>query len=354
MGSKPTSAAPGPTGQAARSGLRSGSGSGDVTTVSAEREWGARRGGIFRAASGGALAKRSPTLAAPGGAGAERPATLAASSAALPKRPATLTGNISTTPAVRTGDTPLAPGTPTGATLPVPATRQAAEQAWRTSVAARPLETPRPLPERFRPLARVLTGRPGTRFTTGPATRAALAAAGAVGATSGSVVHLPGAPEHTEPHVLAHELAHLRTIVARPRFLRPGASPSSDVEEQRVAQVTPTRDAEQRNPMAPVVGRLPVAGTAGLPNLVRAAGVQNQTEGRATPGVPVGVGAEAVQEETMSGSGTGPRTRVPQAPDPGVREGGEAPLNLDALLDALETRLLADLERRGGRFEGVF
>src|SRR5690606_35188936 len=108
---------------------------------------------------------------------------------------------------------------------------------WRAALAQRPLEQPQPLPDRWAPLARVLAGRP-VRFTTGPATRVALARSGAVAAVTGTVVHLPDRPERTAPAVLAHELAHLRTVVAgRPRFLRPQASGSADSEEQRADQL---------------------------------------------------------------------------------------------------------------------
>src|SRR6185436_18878474 len=108
-------------------------------------------------------------------------------------------------------------------------------ERWEAAVAARPLENPRPLPSAFHAMAREITGRAYTpRFTTGPATRQALAAAGALGATTGTVVHLPGAPT-TAPssmQVLTHELTHTRSPVRRPRFFLGGLTAHLDDDER--------------------------------------------------------------------------------------------------------------------------
>jgi hypothetical protein len=108
-------------------------------------------------------------------------------------------------------------------------------QRWEAAVAARPLETPRPLPAPFHAMARAITGQPHPpRYTTGTATRHALAATGALGATTGSVVHLPAAPSGTprSASVLAHELTHARRPVRRPRFLLAGAAGLLDDDER--------------------------------------------------------------------------------------------------------------------------
>jgi len=102
-------------------------------------------------------------------------------------------------------------------------------------VAARPLEAPRALPAALHPMALAIIGR--TRaplFTTGPATLQALAAAGALGATTGTVVHLPSAPAPgpSVSAVLAHELTHTRNPVRRPRFFLGGASSLLDDDER--------------------------------------------------------------------------------------------------------------------------
>ncbi|MFW6600003.1 eCIS core domain-containing protein [Propionibacteriaceae bacterium Y2011] len=262
-------------------------------------------------------------------------------------------------------------------------TTRAAEQAWRKSVLARPLETPQPLPAAFEPLARRLTGRAGTRFTTGVATRTALAAAGAVGATTGSVVHLPRRPTTADTAVLSHELAHLRTTVGRPRFLRPGAGAAADSEEHRAvttatAALAPpvpagrSPEPSRAMPAAPAVhdhvrshtmssptpaglgstraaravSDLPVTGLAGAARAVQGEVTRAVAAATAPPLVARRVGVEEVETTAVD----------PEAPEPGVAVGTaeSAPLDVDALVDALEVRLLRDLERRGSRFEGVF
>ncbi|WP_370378902.1 DUF4157 domain-containing protein [Catenulispora sp. GAS73] len=111
------------------------------------------------------------------------------------------------------------------------------EQRWRAAVKARPLEAPRPFPANLRPLVARFAGDAGrASYTTGPATREALAQAGALGATTGSVVHLPGAPAAAMSAdltgVLAHELSHARQPVGRPRFLLRVQSGAMDADER--------------------------------------------------------------------------------------------------------------------------
>jgi hypothetical protein len=109
-------------------------------------------------------------------------------------------------------------------------------ERWESSVASRPLEAPRQLPAAFHAMASAITGRArAPLFTTGPNTRHALAAAGALGATTGAVVHLPAVPT-SGPEVsavLAHELTHTRSPVRRPRFLLDGASALLDDDERQ-------------------------------------------------------------------------------------------------------------------------
>jgi hypothetical protein len=100
-------------------------------------------------------------------------------------------------------------------------------ERWEAAVAARPLEAPRALPSAFHAMASAIIGRARPPlFTTGPNTRHALAAAGALGATTGTTVHLPAVPA-SGPEVsavLAHELTHTKSPVRRPRFLLGGLS----------------------------------------------------------------------------------------------------------------------------------
>jgi len=171
-------------------------------------------------------------------------------------------GAVSTTP-------PAA--SPIGAAAARTERTRTPRERWEAAVAARPLENPRPLPSAFHAMAREITGRAYTpRFTTGPATRQALAAAGALGATTGTVVHLPGAPT-TAPssmQVLAHELTHTRSPVRRPRFFLGGLTSHLD-DDERGALAAGRRMLGGGIPTGPTVGSglpsgLPVA-PGGIP-----------------------------------------------------------------------------------------
>ena len=306
------------------------------------------------------------------------------------------------------------------------------------------MESAQPLAGRWASLARIITGRAHTRYTTGPATRQALRAAGALGATTGSVIHLSRAPSDRveDAAVITHELAHSRTPVQRPRFLL--AAHSSHDEEERMAQRA-ARQVSQGGPSLLLqravqpLGQRPVTevaqarelGTAGrfLPGLVDTlpvTGIGGLMEAARTA---VGPFAGAQTAVVWAGRGGWPLARVVSEhgrDDPGRRccalqpaecrrsgsrtlgnRGGSLPsaaggawlgadlsggspgdvmagdplacsqpsgrpadpvqlppgasthaalgvADLDRLLDALEDNVLREIERRGGRYEGVF
>ena len=328
------------------------------------------------------------------------------------------------------------------------------EARWRAAVATAPLEPAQPLTGRWAPVARVITGRADTRYTSGPATRRALQAAGALGATTGTVIHLsrPPSDRAEDAAVISHELAHSRTPVQRPRFLLTGGSGHDEEERiaQRAAQLVqhaPTlgsvqygaqRASVQRSPMrasrietvqrAParptealdtdvlsrypsgLVDTLPVTGIGGLMEAARTAsgpyaGAGNgsgataaglaaatglptalpnalagwtQAGGSVLSGPPVGADAgTALTGAAPTGSayagalsaGGGPGgTGTPAAEGSGPVAGGASAAasgpgatnapggvpDLDRLLEALEDNVLRELERRGGRYEGMF
>jgi hypothetical protein len=301
-------------------------------------------------------------------------------------------------------------------------------------------------------MARAITGRATPpRFTTGPSTRHALSAAGALGATTGSVVHLfsPPTADPVSSGVLAHELAHTRRHVGRPRFLLTTASGTLDDDEREalaagrgslgtgslgtgslgtgslspgplgtgavsrsavdtnaVSRTAVSRNAVDRN----AVGAGPV-GRSALGGGTPAASVQPEAVGAGIVGrLPVGAAMAAVAEIAMntaratvleataatsllgphlpgsaaetaatpvdSGAGDnvhggnggpamattpdpGPGPAGPSAPAamPGPPAGANAPgppLDPDRIVDVVEQRLLHEIERRGGRWAGVF
>ena len=334
-------------------------------------------------------------------------------------------------------------------------------ERWDAAVAARPLETPRPLPVAFHAMASALTGRARPPlFTTGPNTRHALSAAGALGATTGTVVHLPAAPtpgpvvsasavpgqavsRSAVPGsgvsvsgvsaVLAHELTHTRSPVRRPRFFLGGASALLDDDERqalaagrdrlgqlgdagagalnagrdRLGQAADAgRDASSTG--AGIVDQLPVGGGglggvtevatraaraaiieasgspmgsafAGLqdagPGLQNAAGgafpgLQNAAGGAisgvqgaagdAMSGLPGAAGGAVSGVEDAAGSAmgmvsdTGGSAMNAVNTAAGAGSGAASALNPDQVVEIVERRLLREIERRGGRWAGIF
>lgn len=244
-------------------------------------------------------------------------------------------------------------------------------QRWEAVVAARPLETPRSLPAPYRAMAATIAGAPHPpRFTTGPATRHALAAAGALGATTGSVVHLPTPPSPATAAVLAHELAHARRPVRRPRFLLPSLSGVVDDDERAASAAGGLRaggiPSDAAGMSAGIVDQLPVgSGMGGVTDVaarvaratiieagasmpvpeLAATGGGSPTQAAAPAPAPAPAGTPPAQG---SGTATTKATDVPQS------TAGAQPLDVELVVEAVEERLLREIERRGGRWAGVF
>jgi len=295
------------------------------------------------------------------------------------------------------------------------------EQRWRAAVKARPLEAPRAFPASLRPLVARYAGDSAASYTTGPATRDALAQAGALGATTGSVVHLPGAPAAAMSAeltgVLAHELTHARQPVGRPRFLLRAHSGAMDADE-RAAHTVGQQAAAGTGFSAAQDGSAPVVHRS-ISSLASAAGVPVPPPGSVTPGLvdqlPVGgASGNAVSEARSAGEDLASRASGADATahgllaalaaaDPsgaaelagaassagaaasaaegelaaaGHHEAGSAltaaaghgagataaasaarsasDIDVERIIEAVEQRLLRQLERRGGRYAGVF
>ncbi|HET9656121.1 MAG TPA: DUF4157 domain-containing protein [Kineosporiaceae bacterium] len=224
-------------------------------------------------------------------------------------RPQTLTGTptgprpISHPRATHAATAPPAPS----AVRPSPSPpARSPEQSWRAAVRNRPLEPARPLPSGLRTWARRLSGRTSPRVTSGPATRAALAASGAVAAATGDVVHLPAMPSaragRTALVTLAHELIHLRQPVTRPRFALAAPTGALDLEERatrgladrvlppRLSGLTGSALTGSRSATPPLPGRLggPASGVASVPGLAAASLAGAGALSRPAP--PVGAG----------------------------------------------------------------
>ncbi|MCU7727319.1 DUF4157 domain-containing protein [Actinoplanes sp. KI2] len=285
-------------------------------------------------------------------------------------------------------------------------------ERWAAAVAARPLESPRPLPVAFHAMATAITGRARPPlFTTGPNTRGALAAAGALGATTGTVVHLPATPSGPAVSaVLAHELAHTRSPVRRPRFFLGGASGLLDDDERQALAAGKERLGQAVSTGAGIVDSLPVGGggmgavsevatraaraavieASGSPMGSALSGLQGAAgdafsgmAGGAMSGMAGGAmsglsgmaggamsGLSGMAGGAMSGlqgAAEGAASAVGDAVG-GVRDavggavhaageavGGAAKaLDHDQIVEIVERRLLREIERRGGRWAGIF
>ncbi|MGN9911794.1 eCIS core domain-containing protein [Phytohabitans sp. LJ34] len=236
---------------------------------------------------------------------------------------------------------------------------------WEAAVAARPLEAPRALPAPYRAMAATITGAAHPpRFTTGPATRHALAAAGALGATTGSVVHLPGPPSPATAAVLAHELTHARRPVRRPRFLLAGLAGAVDDDERAALAAGGLRQGGIPNDAggmsAGIVDRLPVgSGMGGVTDVAaRVARATLIEAGASTPSPgPVMGNAGPTTQEAVPAPAAAPVVQggaPPGAAAGGKTTAGPQPLDVERVVEAVEERLLREIERRGGRWAGVF
>jgi uncharacterized protein DUF4157 len=146
-------------------------------------------------------------------------------------RPPALTAQRTTTRPAKTQQVTSSQAKPLSLATP--------EQRWRQAVAAVPLESPRPFPTSMRPLVAQLAGSADrVSYTAGPATRRALTEVGALGATTGTVVHLSQQPgSEASMGVLAHELTHARSPISRPRFMLHSPTGSMDADERQARSV---------------------------------------------------------------------------------------------------------------------
>jgi hypothetical protein len=242
-------------------------------------------------------------------------------------------------------------------------------------------------------MASAITGRARPPlFTTGPNTRHALAAAGALGATTGTVVHLPAAPTSgpAVSAVLAHELTHTKSPVRRPRFLLGGMSGLLDDDERQALAAGKSKLGEAMNTGAGIVDSLPVGG-GGLGGVsevatraARAAVIEasGSPMGQAFSGMQSAAGdafsgLQGMADNAMSsvqGAAGNAMSAVENAEEgvsaavsdaaggvsnvvggiTGAAAGAGKPLDPDQVVEIVERRLLREIERRGGRWAGIF
>ena len=203
----------------------------------------------------------------------------------------------------------------------------------------------RELPAPYAPLSRALAGGRRVTVSTGPASRAALAASGHRAATVGSTIHLPTAlttsPDHHD--VISHELTHVGAAPFRttPRFYD---DEKHDAEEQRARETgravgSLARGAEDQkdaadSPAGPVgTAGLPVGGATNLFQALSAApagaagsrGIGGHRAPAAASGgtasAPAGgTGSSAATPAATGSGGAGLGSLAPDASGPGAAE----------------------------------
>lgn len=265
------------------------------------------------------------------------------------------------------------------------------------------------LPSLWRPLATAIVGERPVRMGTGPASRAALRAAGKVAATVGDTVHLARPLRGpADAPLLAHELTHVAHRSPEPRFF----DDHRDSPEERRADLV--ADVIRRSPVLPRPGaaglapgavlrrralptppvpaiatrRAPVTSPAGPPSegsgglrsgsaaspgsisaadlaarLTRSSpqNVQRQPSPEQSWRAPTGASnvvqrAETGESEITPATSAGPVLDVNGTWPKLSRDVDSTTLNtfMDLIMEQLEDRIGREIERRGGRYRGDF
>jgi hypothetical protein len=214
------------------------------------------------------------------------------------------------------------------------------------------------LPSWSLPLARRLVPAGSLpAVATGPEVTRHLKAAGVRAAATGSTIYLERPPDRgpESVEVLAHELSHVADRPVLPRFFMDRAA---DADEERARAVGRAAGSEATREWSwpQVRGRAggpPAEASLSISPAASAMTVFRSPEGGEEAAAPI---TAAPLESAAAAPEAAPETVTSAR---GARQEAEVPLSdlnsmLSGLLEALEERMLRELERRGGRFAGVF
>jgi len=258
---------------------------------------------------------------------------------------------------------------------------------------------PAPLPTTFRPLADQIAGRQSVALSTDTASRRALRSVGKRAATVGGTIHLDAsaqqlvAPSAQLTEVVAHELTHVAHPSAAPRFFddidespeerRAEAvarsirrAPVSPTNSTLSAPFAPPRPAPTRGPGgSDVIRRALIDTDVDTDSQPRGVAALAAMFGGQTPHLASPPGSLRSKESLVPTSSTAPTGTTPStggngtsSPSTGATNPadvldtdyarswfqGEIERNNRLILERLEDTILAQLERRGGRFRGGF
>jgi hypothetical protein len=220
----------------------------------------------------------------------------------------------------------------------------------------------RALPAWSLPLARRLVrSGPLPVVATGPEVSSALRAAGTKAAATSSAIYLDSSPDRSPAsvEVLAHELSHVAERPVAPRFFLDRVLDRAE-ERARAVGETARTSAERAETSAERAGS-EVRNAGGLVGGVTGA------EGAPGPlsalsGAPAEAsemaGSLAAEASGLAGEVSGVVRGAEERVAAGVGQvkaaAGFGASDLDGLLEALEERIVSELERRGGRMAGAF
>jgi hypothetical protein len=252
-----------------------------------------------------------------------------------------------------------------GWTLP----RTAAAAEFLDELSRHRQPAPQPLPIEYRPLATAIVGeRQPVRVSTSHASRRALARVGKQAATTGDTIHLDR--PRPAPEVIAHELTHVAHPSPTPRFFDDDVRSPEERQAEQVAAVM------RRAPILPTTSAAamrtpPTATTRAAPGTISASALAASITSPTSSG-------HVQRKETAVPAPPVPAPPVPAAPAPTapdtIRRADDAPTTatttatttapttnpaetraqFELILELLEERILAQLERRGGRYRGGF
>lgn len=236
----------------------------------------------------------------------------------------------------------------------------------------------KPLPVAFRAMASAIVGSTPVTVAHGATARAALRAADTKAAAIGRTILLDAAPTDTAAmrERIAHELTHVAHNVASgvtddgtdpdsravPRFFD---DPHRDHEEraaERIGRVARSLVAGA-NSLSPSPSPVPTTSTAGTTSTTRTASIAGRPSAIRRQSAPTsstpaaGTAAAAPSSGSSSGTSTVIRRTVAaggsERSGPATRESATERLDrVDELVSLVEARVLAELERRGGRHRG--
>ena len=232
---------------------------------------------------------------------------------------------------------------------------------------------PRPgrLPERFHEMSTLIAGTPQVRVAADVVSRQALRSVGKVAATVDDVIHLDRPIGQVRSDVIAHELTHVAHRSPEPRFFDDDRPSREEQRAESVAKLmrssatpsivrrSPSSDPAPASPGAVSAESLAaqIMGGSGNPG----ATVQRQfTKARprgAARGVEIG-GARAAapqpqpQPAPVNNPAPVPVSAPAQESAAPMAAGFRVEEHFERILEMLQDRVLAELERRGGRLRG--